>query len=103
MDNAKRIGRGSNVRHFTTRMTVSVAVATVVVAATVMPARESTVSPAVRLAASSETCTRPDVPCALVLGGTTVPTPDDYYIEVVKNHFIAPTYPKGRRTSSTSR
>ena len=30
---------------------------------------------------------------ALILGGTTVPTPDDAYIDAVRNHFIAPTHP----------
>ena len=29
----------------------------------------------------------------MILGGTTVPTPDDAYVEVVKNQFIAPTHP----------
>src|SRR5262245_8831214 len=30
---------------------------------------------------------------ALIMGGTTVPTPDDAYVETVMNHFIAPTHP----------
>ncbi len=30
---------------------------------------------------------------ALVLGGTSIPTPNDYYIEAVKKQFIAPTHP----------
>ena len=67
---AKRIGRGTNVRHTATRMTVSVAVATVVTAATVMPARESTVSPDVRLAASTVCMGTAGSTCALIMGGT---------------------------------
>ena len=51
------------------------------------------VSPAVRLSASTAPCTRTDVTCALILGGTTVPTPDSAYIDAVRNHFIAPTHP----------
>jgi hypothetical protein len=30
---------------------------------------------------------------ALIIGGTTIPTPDDAYVEIVKNRFIAPTHP----------
>jgi PE-PPE domain len=74
-----------------TRMTVSIGVAVLVVMATATTAPP--VSPAVRLSASSPPCTRTDVTCALILGGTTVPTPDDAYVETVKNHFIAPTHP----------
>ncbi len=74
-----------------TRMTVSIGVAALVVVATVMPV--STVSPAVRLAASSPPCTRTDVTCALILGVTTGPTPDDAFVEAVKNQYIAPTHP----------
>lgn len=46
-----------------------------VVMDTVMLALVSTVSPAVKLAAGS---------AALILGGSTVPTPDSYYINTVK-------------------
>src|SRR6478736_4908857 len=53
----------------------------------------SMVSPAVRLAATSAPCTRTDVTCALILGGTSAPTPDDAYVDVVRNQFIAPTHP----------
>ena len=77
-----------------TRMTVSFGVAALVVVATVMPA--PTVSPAVRLSASSAPCTRPDVTCALILGGSSVPTPDNAYIDAVRNHFIVPTHPGQR-------
>ena len=69
-----------------TRMTVSIGVAVLVVMATAVPA--PTVSPAVRLSAAVTTDST-----ALILGGTSVPTPDDAYIEAVKNQFIAPTHP----------
>jgi PE-PPE domain len=93
MNTAKHVGRiGAlavalgigNVRRAATRMTVSVGVAVLVVMVTVVLALVSTVSPVVRLTADST---------ALILGGTSVPTPDDYYIETVKSHFIAPTHP----------
>ena len=71
-----------------TRMTVSIGVAVLVVMSTVVP-----VSPAVRLAASSAPCTDTDVTCALIMGTSGVPTPDDFYVESVKNQFIAPTHP----------
>jgi len=71
-----------------TRMTVSIGVAVLVVMSTVVP-----VSPAVRLAASSAPCTDTDVTCALIMGTSGVPTPDDFYVENVKNRFIAPTHP----------
>ncbi len=93
MVKAKRIGRGTNVRHTATRMTVSVAVATVVTAATVMPARESTMSPDVRLAASTVCMGTAGSTCALIMGGTSIPTPDDYYIDTVISQYIAPTHP----------
>ena len=71
-----------------TRTTVSIGVAVLVVTATVVP-----VSPVVRLAASSAPCTDTDVTCALIMGTSGVPTPDDYYVETVRNQFIAPTHP----------
>ena len=74
-----------------TRMAVSVSVAVLVVMATVVPA--PTVAPEVRLSASSAPCTRTDVTCALILGTTAIPTPNDYYIDATKNQYIAPTYP----------
>ena len=78
-----------------TRMTVSIGAAVLVVMATVVPVPvpASTVSPAVRLAATSAPCTRTDVTCALIMGFTGGPTPDDAYIETVRNQFIAPTHP----------
>ncbi len=30
---------------------------------------------------------------ALIMGGTTIPTPDDYLVELIKNQYIAPTHP----------
>ena len=81
-----------NAKYAATRMSVSIAVAVLVVMATVAPVSVSTMSPAVRLSADST---------ALILGGTTVPTPDNVYIETVRNHFIAPTHPG--RTSTMSR
>ena len=73
-----------NVRRAATRMTVSIGVAAVVVMATAVPVPDSTVSPSVRLSADST---------ALIMGTSGVPTPDDFYVEVVKNQFIAPTHP----------
>ena len=75
-----------------TRMTVSIGVAAVVVA-TVVSVPVSTVSPAVRLSASSLPCTDTDVTCALIMGTSGVPTPDDFYVDSVRNQFIAPTHP----------
>ena len=77
MGNAKHIGRVGalaaalgveNVRRTATRMTVSIGAAAVVVMATVVPVPVSPVSPAVKLSADST---------ALILGGTSGPTPDD--------------------------
>ena len=74
-----------------TRMTVSIGVA-VLVGSTVVPA--PSVSPEVRLAASTAPCTDTDVTCALIMGFTSLPTPDDFYIDAVTNQFIAPTHPE---------
>ena len=93
MSNAKHVGRVGalavalgvgNVRRAATRMTVSIGVAVLVVMATAVPAPVSTVSPAVKLSADST---------ALIMGTSGVPTPDDFYVESVKNQFIAPTHP----------
>jgi PE-PPE domain len=75
-----------------TRVTVSIGVAVLVVVATVAPA--PTVSPAVKLSASTAPCTDTDVTCALIMGFTSLPTPDDAYIDPVMNQFIAPTHPE---------
>jgi hypothetical protein len=64
-------------------MTVSIGAAAAVVMATVVPAPVSTVSPAVRLAADST---------ALIMCGTTCPTPDEYWVESVMDQFITPTH-----------
>jgi hypothetical protein len=93
MGTAKYIGRVGalavalgvgNLRRTATRMSVSIGVAALVVAATVVPAPVSTVSPAVKLSADST---------ALIMCGTTCPTPDASLVESVKNQFIAPTHP----------
>ena len=62
-------------------MSIGVAV---LVAATVMP---------LPTALASDTPPPPPDRTALVLGGTTVPTPDSAYIDAVRNHFIGPTHP----------
>ena len=54
------------------------------VAATVVPVPVSTVPPAVDLTADST---------AFVLCGTTCPTPDATYVDIVKNQYVAPTHP----------
>ena len=64
-------------------MSVSIGVA-VLVAATVTP---------LPTALASDTPPPPPDRTALVLGGTTVPTPDSAYIDAVRNHFIGPTHP----------
>jgi hypothetical protein len=68
-------------KHAGTRLTMSVGAAVLVGMSTVVPAPEST---AVRLSADST---------ALILGGSSVPTPDNAYIDAVKNQYIAPTHP----------
>ena len=78
---AAALGVG-DLRRSGTRVTVAIGAAALVVTATVAPA-----------SASFEPCKQTDPTCALILGGTTIPTPDDYYIDTVKNQFIAPTYP----------
>jgi len=77
-----------------TRMTVSIGVAVLVVVAMVVPA------PTVSLAASTAPCTRTDVTCALIMGFTGGPTPDDAYIETVRNQFILRLIP-ARRSGTT--
>ena len=63
-------------------MTVSIGVAVLVVLATVVP-----------VASASSSDVPPSDSTALVLGGTTVPTPDQFYLDTVRDHFIAPTQP----------
>ena len=78
MGNARHIGRVGALavalgvgrfRRTATRMTVSIGAAVVVVMATAVPVPVSTVSPAVKLSADST---------ALIMAGTTAPTPDDF-------------------------
>jgi hypothetical protein len=73
-----------NATYAATRRTMSIGVAVLVVMATVVPAPVSTLSPAVKLSADST---------ALIMGATSIPTPDDFYVESVKSQFIAPTHP----------
>jgi hypothetical protein len=65
-----------------TRMAVSIGVAALVVIATVAPAPT----------ASASDVPPPDT-TALILCGTTCPTPDAFWVESVKNQFIMPTHP----------
>ncbi len=74
-----------------TRMTVSIGIAALVVTFTGVPA--PTVSPPVRLSASSAPCTDTEITCALIMGFTSVPKPDDALVEAIRNQFIAPTHP----------
>ena len=84
-------------RHTATRMTVSIGVAVLVVMATAVPTPASTVSPAVRLAASTACRARPD-DCALIMGATTIPTPNDFYIDAHQEpvHCADPSEPGHR-------
>ena len=77
-----RCGRTRLALAVAARMTVSIGVAVLVVMATVVAA--PTVSQAVRLSASSAPCARTHVTCALIMGATSIPTPDDAYIDAVK-------------------
>ncbi|HYJ54001.1 MAG TPA: PE-PPE domain-containing protein [Mycobacterium sp.] len=75
-----------NVRRTATRITVSVGAAAVVMMATVVPASTASASGL----GSDES---PPDKTALILCGTTCPTPDEFWIESIKNQFIAPTHP----------
>ncbi|WNG95281.1 PE-PPE domain-containing protein [Mycobacterium sp. ITM-2016-00318] len=77
-------------------MTVSIGVAALVVAATT-PSASADAPPAGSPCPGNTTdCLYVPPPdrTALVLGGTTVPTPDQAYIDAVRDHFIAPTHPR---------
>ena len=63
-----------------TRMTVSIAVAGLVVMAPVVPVSTASVLP-------------PPDRTALIMGATTIPTPDEFWVKSVMNQFIAPTHP----------
>jgi PE-PPE domain len=72
-------GRVKNLRRTATRMTVPIGVAALMMA-TVVPVASASPS---------------DVPSpdktALVVGGTTIPTPDQAYLDAVRDNFVAPT------------
>lgn len=65
-------------------MTRHAGTASVALMVTLVLVAVPTVSPKVRLAADRT---------ALILGGTSGPTPDDTYIDIVASQFIAPTHP----------
>ena len=52
----------------------------------------ATVVPVSTASASSSDVPPPDK-TALILGGTSIPTPNDYYVEAVRNQYIEPTHP----------
>ena len=90
MSNARYVGRVGalamalgvgNVRRAATRVAVSIGAAALVMATAAPPAS----------AASSDPPPPPDR-TALVLGGTTIPTPNPYYIKVIENQYVAPTH-----------
>jgi hypothetical protein len=64
-------------------MTVAIATVVLVATATALSGLPSRVSPLIQLSADST---------ALIMGGTSVSTPDNAYIGIVMNHFIAPTH-----------
>ena len=76
--------RVRNLRRTATRMSVSIGVAVLVVMATVVP---------VSTASASSSDVPPPDKTALIMGASGIPTPDDFYVESVKNQFIAPTHP----------
>ncbi len=63
---------------------MSIGVAVLVVMATVVP---------VSTASTSASDVSPPDKTALIMGGTAIPTPDDYLVELIKNRYIAPTHP----------
>ncbi|HEY5840249.1 MAG TPA: hypothetical protein VIU87_02030 [Mycobacterium sp.] len=102
MGNAKYIGRVGalaaalgvgNVRRAATRMTVSIGAA-VLVMATVVP---------VSTAASTAPCTQTDVTCALIMGTSGVPTPDDFYVGQEPVHRADSSGPHRIRQSDDAR
>jgi hypothetical protein len=70
------MGAAANVRRAATRMTVSIGAAVLVVMATVAP---------VSSASSSDV---PPDKTALIMGETGIPTPNDFYVEIVRNQYI---------------
>ena len=71
------MGAAANVRRAATRMTVSIGAAVLVVA-TVVP---------VSTASASSSDVPPDK-TALIMGETGIPTPNDLYVEIVRNQYI---------------
>ena len=71
----------SKFRHTATRMTVSIGVAVLVVMATVAP-----------VASASSSDVPPPDKTALIMGATTIPTPDEFWVESVMNQYIEPTH-----------
>jgi hypothetical protein len=63
-------------------MAVSIGVAVLVVMATVVP-----------VASASSSDVPPPDKTALIMGATTIPTPNDFYVEAVMNQYIEPTHP----------
>jgi hypothetical protein len=74
-------------RRAATRVTVSIGVAVLLVLAPVAP---------VSTASASSSDVPPPDKTALIMGTSTVPTPDDFWVESVKSQFIAPTHPGQR-------
>ena len=81
MGNARHIGRVG-------AMAVALGVGFAVAATPAVGYAEPTDSVTCQSADAAE----PDT-TALILGGTTVPTPDAAYVDTVRDHFIAPTHP----------
>jgi hypothetical protein len=67
--------RVKNLRRTATRMTVPIGVTALMMATAVHAPTASNVASAVRLAASTACTGTSETKCALIIGGTTVPTP----------------------------
>jgi hypothetical protein len=72
----------SKFRRTATRMTVSIGVAVLVVMTSVLP-----------VASASSSDVAPPDKTALIMGASTIPTPDEFWVDSVMNQFIAPTHP----------
>ena len=73
-----------NTKYAATRLTMSIGVAVLVVMTAVVP---------VPIPSASASEPPPPDKTALILGGTTIPTPDNAMVEAVRNHLIGPTQP----------
>ncbi len=73
-----------NTKYAATRLTMSIGVAVLVVMTAVVP---------VPIPSASASEPPPPDKTALILGGTTIPTPDKAMVEAVRNHLIGPTQP----------